>query len=88
MRRGSGDYDKAIELNSGFVDAYYNRGLCWLALKRWSKAKTDLSMAQNLGFDISSAFHSEFCSVAGFEERFKVKLPASIAEMLTAPGDE
>ena len=82
------DLSRAIEIDSGLSVAFYYRSLCWLVLKEWAKAEADLSTAKSLGFKIASAFRDEFESVAAFEERYKVKLPASIAEMLTAPGDE
>ena len=82
------DYDKAIKLDSRLGNAYYNRGECWLVLNEWAKAEADLSKAKSLGVDVVSAFREEFGSVAAFEERYKVRLPASIAPMLVPGSDE
>ena len=46
------DYNTAIELNPEDVKAYYNRGEAWLHLRKWEKAKADLTVAKSMGVDI------------------------------------
>ena len=82
------DYSKAIEIDPNLGIAFANRGVCWLVLKEWAKAEADLSTAKSLGVDVVSEFRDEFENVAAFEERYEVKLPASIVAMLTPNGDE
>ena len=79
------DYDRAIELDSGYAIAYYNRAESRLYLEDWENAQSDLSIAQDLGNDIVSEFCREFGSIAAFERKRKVKLPANIAQLLTRP---
>ena len=78
------DYTKAIDLNPDFVsEVYYNRGRVWLHLRKWENAKSDLTAARDKQMNIVAAFHNDYESVAGFERKNRVKLPADIAEMLT-----
>lgn len=41
-------YSKAIEIEPRYVDAYYNRALCYEELKNYKKAETDLKHALKL----------------------------------------
>ena len=43
------DYTRAIELDANLAEAYYNRGLAYLANKRQEEAIRDLSKAGELG---------------------------------------
>ena len=76
-------YTKAIDLNPAYADAYYNRGEAWLFLKEWDKARSDLTMAKNMGLDIAKLFSSTYGSVSNFEQKYRIQLPDDIAEMLT-----
>ena len=49
------DYDKAIELNKDFAEAYFNRGLTHIFLGNNKQGITDLSKAGELG--IVSAYN-------------------------------
>ena len=78
------DYTKAIDLSPDFVnEVHYNRGRVWLYLREWEKAKSDFMSAREEGRDIITTFCDDYGSVAGFERRNGVKLPADIAAMLT-----
>ena len=77
------NYNKAIELNPDYAEAYYNRGEAWLRLKKWDKAKTDLTVALDKGVDIIAAFRKDYKNVAAFERRYSLQLPADIAAILT-----
>lgn len=76
------NYDTAIKLSPDDAQSYCHRGLAWLHLKEWDKAKTDLIEAKNKGIDIVSAFHNSYRDVATFERRNSVKLPQDIVAML------
>ena len=85
-----GDYNRAIENYTKVLDldpnnaiAYYNRGETWLHFKEWEKAKSDLTIARNIGLDIIAAFHNIYGSVEAYERANRVKLPEDIALMLT-----
>ena len=78
------DYTKAIELKLDYTNAYYNRGEAWLHLQEWEYAKSDLTIARDKGTNIVAAFHDSYASVADFEDRNRIELPADIAEMLTS----
>ena len=48
-RAALADYDKAIELNNNFGEAYYNRGLTQIYLGNNKLGSADLSKAGELG---------------------------------------
>ena len=77
------DYDKAIELDPQLAVAHFNRGENWLRVEDWEKAQVDFSIAQDLGFAVASTFSRDHASVTAFEKKYRVKLPAHIANMLT-----
>ena len=85
-----GDYNRAIENYTRVIDldpnnaiAYYSRGETWLHFKEWEKAKSDLTIARNIGLDIIAVFHNAYGSVEAYERANRVKLPEDIAAMLT-----
>lgn len=63
--------------------AYNNRGLAFLHLQEWEKAKSDLTTARDIGVDIIALFRILYSNVANFEQEYGVKLPKDIAAMLT-----
>ena len=63
--------------------AYNNRGLAFLHLQEWEKAKSDLTTARDMGVDIIALFRILYSNVANFEQEYGVKLPKDIAAMLT-----
>ena len=79
------DYNKAIKLNPDYALAYYNRGRCWLHLKNWQEARSDLKVAKSNGLDIISAFCNDYENIEELERRHGVNLPEDIAAMLTPP---
>ena len=42
---------------------HYNRGIAWLHLKEWKKARLDLTYARDMGVAIIVAFHDDHGSV-------------------------
>ena len=76
------DYSKAIELNLNHAEAYYKRGEARLFLKDWGNAKSDLSIAKNIGWDIASAFRNTYQSVDNFQKRYGIPLPLDIKQLL------
>ena len=86
------DYSKVIELNPDFDLGHYNRGKTWLHLQEWEKSKSDLITARDMGMDIRSKFCMNYWSakhgsVVTFEQKYGIKFPDNIAEML-APLEE
>ena len=77
------NYNIAIELDPDDGDTYYNRAEVWLSWSKWDKAREDLKIAKNKGTDIISAFQNDYKSPKDFEDRFDVKVPADIADILT-----
>ena len=80
------DFDKSLALNIDRKDkpaTYGNRGLAWLHLFEWEKAKADLACARQLGWDIKPLFHDYYESVADFERKHSVEIPKDIAAMLS-----
>ena len=76
-------YNRAIELDPGDGDTYYNRAEVWLHRSKWEDAHKDLKIARDKGVEIIVAFRNDFKSVEDFEKKNGVKLPQDIADMLT-----
>ncbi len=76
------DYNPAIGLNPKLAPAYYNRGVAWLRLREWERAKSDLTVAREMGINIITEFRNDYDSVESFERRNGVQLPEDIAAML------
>jgi tetratricopeptide (TPR) repeat protein len=55
------DYTKAIENNPDFADAYYNRGLAWVAIKEkeYDKAIADYTKAIDLKPDYADTYYND-----------------------------
>ena len=82
----STDYNVAIQLKPDLPEAHYNRGMAFLHLQEWKKAKTDLKSARDLQENIIvENFSKDYKSVADFEQEQGVKLPEDIATVLTPP---
>ena len=79
---GIDDFSRALKLNPDDGNIYCHRGEAWLHLKEWEKAKSDLTVARNMGVDIIASFHNDYESVANFEQKNDIQLPADIAAML------
>ena len=77
------DLDKAIELNPNNAKAYNIRGVTWLHLKNWNNARLNLTIAKDMGVDISAIFREIHNNVEEFEQKYAVKLPEDIAAMLS-----
>ena len=76
-------YNQVIELNSELSDAYGNRGECWLHLEDWDKAREDLTIAQDMEYDIVDAFHNDYKGgVAEFEQKTGIEMHEDIAVLL------
>ena len=50
------DYNKAIELNPKYADAYYNRGVACYYKREYDKTWKDVHMAQSLGYQVHPGF--------------------------------
>lgn len=77
------DYSTAIDLNPDYALAYFNRGLCWQILQNWRRARSDLTVARQMGMNIIVTFRKNYENVAAIERRHGVRLPKDIASMLT-----
>ena len=76
------DYNMSLDLEPDDSDVYYNRSVARLCLSKWEDAKSDLAIVTDMQVDIKADFNEEYGSVAEFEERYGVKLPGDIKEML------
>ena len=77
------NYNIAIQLRPDYAKAYYNRGKARLYLQEWEEAKSDLTIAEDKGVDITTEFHNDYASVEDFEQKTGIQLPPDITEMLT-----
>lgn len=79
------DYTKVLELSDGDTALYarYSRGIAWLRLGEWEKARSDLAITENVGLNLATAFRSlGYRDVTDFEQENDIRLPADIAAML------
>ena len=77
------DYNRAIEIKVDEANAYYKRSEIWLNMRKWEKAKSDLTTAKNMGLDIIASFHNTYQSIVDFEQKTGIQLPPDIAALLT-----
>lgn len=77
------DYGEAVRQNPDDPNAYYNRGVAFLRLKLWDKARSDLISAKDMDADIVASFHNFYANITDFEHEIGVKLPEDITAMLT-----
>ena len=49
----------------------------------WGKAKADLTVAKNMGYNIIASFQIDYEDIADFEEKNGVTVPEDIKEILT-----
>ena len=77
------DYTQAIKRKPKVAESYYIRGEAWLLAKGWKEAKTDLTAAILQGIDVAVIFHSNYESIAAFEQIIGGRLPKEIVELLT-----
>lgn len=78
------DYNEAVELDFNLAEVSVTRGIAWLHLQEWEKAKTDLAAAKGMGVDIIAEFHNTYGyeTAADFERDNDVTLPEEISAML------
>ena len=82
------DFNTAIQLNPDDAIAYYSRAKVWMNKKEWTKARSDLTAADDKGIDIAAIFSNEYRSIEKLEKQFGVKLPDDIAAMLAQQEHE
>ena len=56
------DYNKAIEINPEFVEAYYSRGLAKIGLGQKESGCLDLSKAGELGYSKAYESIKKYCN--------------------------
>ena len=78
-----GDYTAAVKLKPDYANAYYKRGVVWLHLKEWERAKVDLMTAKDKGSNIVALFLNDYKSVEDFEAKNEVKVPEGIVALLS-----
>ena len=79
------DYNRALAVSNREVEGvvHYTLGRTWLRMKKWDKAKVNLTMARDKGADIIAYFSRDYDNVSSFEEEHEVKIPEHISNMLT-----
>ena len=71
-----------MRLDPDDATVFFTRGLVWLHLKDWDRAKADLIEAKNKGLSIIDEFHNRYENVSVFEQETGSELPNDIAAML------
>ncbi len=68
------DYEKAIKADKDYLDAYYNRGTCKLALKDFKSAMADFNKTIELDSKFTKAYYSRATVFIG-QEKYIESLP-------------
>lgn len=76
------NYDKSLSIDPDDAISFCHRGFAWLHIKEWDSARSDLTVAKDLGIDITAAFHNTYKNIFAFERRNDFKLPKDIKAML------
>ncbi len=76
------NYDRSLSIDPDDAISYCHRGFAWLHIKEWDSARSDLTVAKDLGIDITAAFHNTYRNIFAFERKNDVKLPKDIVAML------
>ena len=61
---------------------HYDRGIAWLHLIGWEKARLDLTYAGDMGVNLIVSFRDDEGTVEDFEARIGTNLPKDIVEIL------
>ena len=59
------DFNKALEINPGYADAYYNRGIVYYSKKEYAKSWDDIKKAQGLGGQVPPEFLEDLRKALG-----------------------
>ena len=78
------DCSAAIQLEPDEPISHYNRAMAQLCLSRFEEAERDFCAAIELGYDVPYTFQEEEGTVADFEQKYDLYMPASLAEILKA----
>lgn len=81
LKSASKDFTKAIEIMS-LPMYYFNRGLVFMKLGKWDKARSDFNNARNNRYDTVAAFSREDQNIADIERQYQVVVPEDIRLML------
>ena len=85
LASGIQDYNKVLELSQDDTAVYgcYRRGIAWLRLGEWEKARSDLAATENAGINLATAFRDVgYAGVADFEQKHDVSLPDDIGALI------
>ena len=74
--------DRVIELRPKDPSDHGMRAVANSCLEQWDQARSDFSLASDLGLNIAGFFRDEFGSVPDFEKRMDIQLPEDILSML------
>ena len=81
-KRANIDFGIALKGDPSYAKAYYHRGVLYLHLKEWIKAKQDFSRARRGKVDIAHLFDEDFGGVVAFQQEQKFELPSDIVHLL------
>lgn len=59
------DFNKALEINPKYADAYYNRGYTYYLKEEYEKSWEDINKAQDLGFKVPPKFLDDLRKASG-----------------------
>jgi tetratricopeptide (TPR) repeat protein len=63
--RAISDFDRTIEIDPTFADAYFYRAIVYFLVEEYEKSMSDSIRAQQLGYEIPAKFLDDLRKVAG-----------------------
>ena len=82
------EHEETLSPGTDPAMAHFNRGIAWLRLSEWDKARADLMAASDGGLDVAAAFIKAYKSAGEFEEAMDIELPPDIADILDPISEE
>ena len=82
------EHEIALSPGSDPAKGYFDRGIAWLRLSEWDKARADLTSASDRGLDVAAVFMAQYKGAGEFEDAMGVELPPDIADILDPISEE
>lgn len=77
------DYSSAIEIEPKEGTFYARRAVARLCLEQWEQARSDFTIARNLGLDVAAFFQSEYGSPDEFSSSMNIQIPNHVLSLIT-----
>ena len=76
------DWNKVIELQLDYAEAYYHRGEAWVRLQEWEKARLDLTVAKVIENENIASLRRANGDAEDFAKKYGGQMPDDIVALL------